>query len=122
MTLTVALLLAVTVTAAIAFAAWRFPTRFPRVATLIVVATPMLLLAAMLRGRTDGRSGQSLQVVGQYAFLLDTLHIGAGPTADVRIPSPSGGRTGTGSVSVHFRPDDSSLVVRTEAGAPPVTA
>ena len=122
MTLTVALLLAVTVTAVVAYAASRFPTRFPRVATLIVVATPMLLLAAMLRGRTDGRSGQSLQVVGQYAFLLDTLRIGAGPTADVRIPSPSGGRTGSGSVSVHFAPDDSSLVVRTAQGAPPVTA
>ena len=68
----------------------------------------------------DGRSGQSLQVIGQYAFLLDTLRIGAGPGADVRIPAPSGGRGGTGLVSVHFRPNDSSFVVRAAAASPPV--
>ena len=121
MTLTVALLIAIVATAAIAYGAWRFPTRFPRAATLAVVATPLLLLGAVLRGRADGRAGQSLQVVGQYGFLLDTLRIGAGANADVRIPAPSGGRMGTGSVSVFYRPNDSSIVVRTAAAAPPVT-
>ena len=107
MTLTVALLIAIAVTAAIAYGAWRFPTRFPRVATLLVVGTPLLLLGAILRGREDGRAGQSLQVIGQYGFLLDTLRIGAGPNADVRIPASSGGRLGIGLVSVSFRPNNS---------------
>src|SRR5688572_13194143 len=120
MTLTIAILMAVAVTAAFAYGAWRFPTRLPRVATLVVVATPLLLLTLLLRGRSDGRSGQSLQVIGQYAFLLDTLRIGADPGADVRISAPSSGRAATGLVSVHFRPNDSALVVRTAAGAPPV--
>ena len=122
MTLTVAILLAVAVTAAVAFGAWRNPARYPRIATLLVVATPLVLLAMVLRGRSDGRSGHSLQVVGQYAFLLDTLRIGAGPGADVRIPAQSGGRSGTGLVSVHFRPNDSSFVVRAADGSPPVVA
>src|SRR5688500_4363527 len=118
MTSTVAIVLGLAVTAALASAAWRFPTRLPRTATFVVVTVPLLLLVLLLRGRSDVRSGQSLQVVGQYAFLLDTIRIGAGPGADVRIPAPSGGRSGTGLVSVHFRPNDSSLVVRAAPGAP----
>ena len=94
MTLTAAIVLCMAVTASLAFWAWRFPARLPRVATLLVVAAPMLFFGALVRGRGDGRSGRSLQVIGQYAFLLDTLRIGAGPGADVRIPAPSGGRGG----------------------------
>ena len=122
MTLTIALLIAIAVTAAIAYGGWRFPTRWPRAATFVVVAAPLALLAAVLRGREDGRAGQSLQVVGQYGFLLDTLRIGSGGNADIRIPAPSGGRMGTGLVSVYFRPNDTSLVVRAGASAPPVRA
>ncbi|HUQ82733.1 MAG TPA: hypothetical protein VM076_16400 [Gemmatimonadaceae bacterium] len=121
MTLTIAIVLCMLVTAALAYGAWRFPARFPRVATLIAIATPLVLLAAVMRGRSDGRSGYSLQVVGQYAFLLDTIRIGAGQGVDVRIPAPSSGRSGTGPVSVYFRPNDSSFVVRASEGAPPVS-
>src|SRR5689334_22298109 len=121
MTLTIAIVLGMLVTAALAYGAWRFPLRFPRVATLIAIATSLVLLAAVMRGRSDGRSEYSLQVVGQYAFLLDTVRIGAGQGVDVRIPAPSSGRAGTGPVSVHFRPNDSSFVVRAGAGAPPVS-
>jgi cell division protein FtsW (lipid II flippase) len=122
MTLTVAILVCLAVTAALAYAAWRFPGRFPRVATVVAIGVPLALLATVLRGRNASRSGQSLQVVGQYAFLLDTVRIGATPDADVRIPAPSNGRTGIGLVSAHFGPNDSALVVRAEPGAPPVTA
>jgi cell division protein FtsW (lipid II flippase) len=120
MTLTAAIILSIAATAALSYWAWRFPARFPRVATLAAVAVPLLLLGTLLRGRNASRSTQSLQVIGQYAFLLDTLRIGSAPGADVRIPSPSSGRGGGGLVSVHFRPNDSSIVVRAEPGAPPV--
>ena len=122
MTLTIAIILGTLLTAALAYGAWRFPARLPRVATLIAIAVPLVLLAAVMRGRSDGRSRYSLQVVGQYAFLLDTVRIGAGQGVDVRIPAPSSGRSGTGNVSVYFRPNDSSFVVRASAGAPPVSA
>src|SRR5512132_2948954 len=120
MTLTAAIVLSMAVTASLAFWAWRFPARLPRVVTLLAVAVPLLFLGLLVRGRGDGRSGRSLQVIGQYGFLLDTLRIGAGPGADVRIPAPSGGRGGTGLVAVHFQPNDSALIVRADAGAPPV--
>ena len=122
MTLTIALVLSVLVTGALAYGVWRFPTRLPRIATLMAVGAPLVLLAAVMRGRSDARSGYSLQVVGQYAFLLDTVRVGAGPGADVRIPGPSGGRGASGPVSVYFRPNDSSFVVRAGSGAPPVLA
>ena len=122
MTLTAAIVLSMAVTGALAFWAWRLPARFPRVATLVVVAVPLALLVEMLRGRNASLSSQSLQVVGQYAFLLDTLRIGSGSGADVRIPAPNNGRSGTGLVSVHVGPNDTSVVVRAEAGAPPVVA
>jgi cell division protein FtsW (lipid II flippase) len=120
MTLTAAIVLCMAVTASLAFWAWRFPARLPRAVTLLAVAAPLLFLGSLVRGRGDGRSGRSLQVIGQYGFLLDTLWIGAGPGADVRIPAPSGGRGGTGLVAVHFRPNDALLTVHAEAGAPPV--
>ena len=104
------------VTAALAYGAWRFPNRLARTATLITLGVPLALLALVMRGRAD-RSGYSLQVIGQYAFLLDTVRIGAGQGVDVRIPAPSGGRSGTGPVSVHYRPNDSSFVVRAATGA-----
>jgi cell division protein FtsW (lipid II flippase) len=119
MTLTLAILVCLAVTGALAYAAWRFPARLPRAATFVVVGVPFVLLTVLLRGRADVLSGQSLQVVGQYGFLLDTLRIGAGGKADVRIPAPSGGHGGTGPVAVFFRPNDSSIVVRAESGAPP---
>ena len=122
MTLTVAIALSIAVTAALAILAWRAPARFPRVATLVVVTVPLALLVKILSGRNVSLSSQSLQVVGQYAFLLDTLRIGSGPGADVRIPAPNNGRSGTGLVSVHLEPNDTSVVVRAEAGAPPVAA
>jgi cell division protein FtsW (lipid II flippase) len=122
MTLTAAIVLGMAVTAALGCLAWRYPARFPRLATFVAVAVPLALLGAMLRGRDAARSTQSAQVVGQYAFLLDTLRIGSSPGADVRIPAPNNGRSGTGMVSVHFSPNDSSVVVRAEAGAPPVSA
>src|SRR4051794_11614961 len=114
MTLTAAIVLCMAVTAALAYWAWRFPARLPRGATLVTVAVPLALFGAVLRGRNASRSTQSLQVVGQYAFLLDTLRVGSGPGADVRIPAPNNGRGGTGLVSVHFGPNDSSIVVQTE--------
>jgi len=120
MTLTAAIVLSMAVTASLAYWAWRFPARFPRLATFVVVGVPLVLASLILRGRTGSRSAQSLQVVGQYGFLLDTLRIGSGPDADVRIPSPNNGRAGTGLVAAHFRPNDSSIVVRAEPGAPPV--
>ena len=101
MTLTAAIVLGMAVTAALAFWAWRVPARFPRVATLVVVAVPLALLVKILSGRNASLSSQSLQVIGQYAFLLDTLTIGSGARADVRIPAPNNGRRGTGLVSVH---------------------
>jgi cell division protein FtsW (lipid II flippase) len=122
MTLTVAIVLSMAVTASLAYWAWRLPARFPRVTTLVVVAVPLALLVGMLRGRNASLSSQSLRVVGQYAFLLDTLRIGPGPGADVRIPAPNNGRNGTGLVSVHFGPNDTSVIVWAEAGAPPVMA
>ena len=121
MTLTAAILVSMAVTASLAYWAWRFPTRFPRVATFVAVVIPLALVGLTLRGRSVARSGESLQVIGQYGFLLDTMRIGSGPDADVRIPSPNNGRSGTGLVAVHFRPNDSSIVVRTAAGAPPTT-
>jgi len=122
MTLTVAIALSIAVTTALAIFAWRAPARFPRVATLVVVAVPLALLVKILSGRNVSLSSQSLQVAGQYAFLLDTLRIGSGTGADVRIPAPNNGRSGTGLVSVHFEPNDTSVVVRAAAGAPPVVA
>ena len=122
MTLTAAIVLGTAVTAALAFFAWRLPARFPRVATLVVVALPLALLVKILSGRDVSLSSQSLQVVGQYAFLFDTLRIGSGPGADVRIPAPNNGRSGTGLVSIHVEPNDTSVVVRAEAGAPSVVA
>jgi hypothetical protein len=122
MTLTLAILIGMIVTAALAYGAWRFPSRFPAIVSAAAVLTPLLLLGAVMRGRSDTRSGYSIQVIGQYAFLLDTVRIGAGPGVDVRIPAPSSGRSGTGPVSVHFRPNDSSFVVRAGAGSPPVVA
>ena len=120
MTLTIAVVLSVLMTGVLAYAAWRSPPRFTRVATLVAVGTPlMLLMAVMRRGRSDARSTYSLQIVGQYAFLLDTVRIGAGPGVDVHIPAPGGGRGGSGPVSVYFRPNDSSFVVRAGSGAPP---
>jgi hypothetical protein len=65
MTLTTAIVLSVAVTAALAFLAWRLPARFPRVATLVVVAVPFALLVKILSGRNVSLSSQSLQVVGQ---------------------------------------------------------
>ena len=85
MTLTAAIVLSMGVTAALAFWAWRLPTRIPRFATLVVVGVPLALLVELLRGRNASLSSQSLQVVGQYAFLLDTLRIGSGSGADVRV-------------------------------------
>jgi cell division protein FtsW (lipid II flippase) len=120
MTLTAAILLCMAVTASLGYWAWRFPARFPRVATLIGVSVPLALLAMILRGRDASRSGQSLQVIGQYAFLLDTLRIGADPGADVRIPAPSGGWSGSGVVAVHFAPNDQSLSIHAAPGSPPV--
>lgn len=120
MTLTAAIAASFAVTAALVYWAWRHPGRFPRAATLVVVLVPFFLLTAVLRGRPETHDGDSLQVVGQYAFLLDTLRIGAGPDADVRIPAPSTGRGGTGLVAVHFRSDDSSIVVKAGPGSPPV--
>jgi len=122
MTLTAAIVLSMAVTASLAYGASRLPARFPRTATLVVVAVPLALLGALLGGRNAVSSSQSLQVVGQYAFLLDTLRIGSGPGADVRIPAPNNGRSGTGLVSVHFTPNDTSVVVRALPGAPPVVA
>jgi hypothetical protein len=120
MTLTAAIAVCMAVTASLAYSAWRFPARFPRAATFVAVAVPLGLVAALLRGHDRSRAGQSFQVVGQYAFLLDTLRIGAGTGADVRIPAPSGSRLGSGLVAVHFTPNDSLLIVRAEPGAPPV--
>ena len=122
MTLTAAIVIGVAVAASLAFVAWRFPARFPRALTFIVVAVPLALLGATLRGHSAAPLSQSLQIVGQYAFLLDTLRIGSGPGADVRIPAPNNGRSGTGLVSVHFTPNDTSVVVRAQEGAPPVVA
>jgi cell division protein FtsW (lipid II flippase) len=120
MTLTAAIVVCMAVTASLAYWAWRFPARFPRAAAFVAVAVPLGLVAALLRGHDRSRAGQSFQVVGQYAFLLDTLRIGAGTGADVRIPAPSGSRLGSGLVAVHFTPNDSLLIVRAEPGAPPV--
>ena len=122
MTLTAAIVLSMAVTAVLAFLTWRIPARVSRVATLVVVGVPLALLVELLRGRNASLSSQSLQVVGQYAFLLDTLRIGSGSGADVRIPAPNNGRSGTGLVSVHIGPNDTSVVVRAEPGAPPVRA
>jgi cell division protein FtsW (lipid II flippase) len=122
MTLTAAIVLSVAVTASLAYWAWRFPARFPRVTTLVAVIVPLALFWTLLRGRNASVSGQSFQVIGQYGFLLDTLRIGSGPDADVRVPASSNGRGGTGLVAVHFRPNDSSIVARAEPGAPPVVA
>src|SRR6185369_1789728 len=122
MTLTAAIVLSMAVTAVLAFLTWRIPARISRVATLVVVGVPLALLVELLRGRNASLSSQSLQVVGQYAFLLDTLRIGSGFGADVRIPAPNNGRSGTGLVSVHIGPNDTSVVVRAEPGAPPVRA
>src|SRR5678816_3596011 len=122
MTLTAAIVLSMAVTAVLAFLTWRIPARVSRVATLVVVGVPLALLVELLSGRNVSLSSQSLQVVGQYAFLLDTLRIGSGPGADVRIPAPNNGRSGTGLVAVHIEPNDTSVVVRAEAGAPPVVA
>jgi len=121
MTLAVALLVSVATTAAAGYWAWRSRGRLTRLATLAVVAVPLALLTVLLRNRPEARSGHTMQVVGQYAFLLDTVRIGAAAGADVRIPAPSSGRANTGLISVHFTPNDSSLVVRAGAGAPPVT-
>ena len=120
MTLAAAILLAVAATAAVAYWAWRTQGRLARVATFAVALTPLGLLGLLLRNRPEAGSGRSLQVIGQYAFLLDTVRIGATPGADVRIPAPSGGRGNTGLVSVHFTPNDSALVVHASPGAPPV--
>ena len=105
MTLTAAIVLSMAVTASLALWAWRFPARFPRLATFVAVVVPLALASALLRGRNVSDAGQSLQVVGQYGFLLDTMRIGSGPGADVRIPSPNNGRNGAGLVAVHFRPN-----------------
>ena len=120
MTLAAAIVLSVAATAGAAYWAWRSPGPFVRLATLLAVSVPLALLTLLLRNRPEARSGHTLQVVGQYAFLLDTIRIGATPSADVRIPAPSSGRGGTGAISVHFRPDDSALVVHAGPGAPPV--
>ena len=77
MTLTAAIVLSMAVTAVLAFLTWRIPARISRVATLVVVGVPLALLVELLRGRNASLSSQSLQVVGQYAFLLDTLRIGS---------------------------------------------
>ena len=89
MTLAAAVVLCMATTAALAYGAWRYPDRFPRLATLAAIAVPFALLALVLRDRPEARSGHGMQVVGQYAFLLDTVRIGAAPGADVRIPAPS---------------------------------
>ena len=102
MTLTAAIVLSMGVTAVLALLTWRIPARISRVATLVVVGVPLALLVELLRGRNASLSSQSLQVVGQYAFLLDTLRIGSGSGADVRIPAPNNGRSGTGLVSVEY--------------------
>jgi cell division protein FtsW (lipid II flippase) len=122
MTLAAAVVLCMATTAALAYGAWRYPERFPRLATLAAVVVPFLTLALVLRNRPEARSGDAVQVIGQYAFLLDTVRIGAAPGADVRIPAPSSGRSGTGLVSVRFEPGDSSLVLRAGPGSPPVAA
>lgn len=120
MTLAVALVVCMAVVAGLAYWAWRFPGRFPRAVALLAVLTPLGLLAALLRDGPEARSGYTMQVVGQYAFLLDTVRIGAGPTADIRIPAPSGGRAGTSAISVRFEPNDSLVAIHAGAGAPPV--
>jgi len=120
MTLAAAIVACMAVTAALAYAAWRLPHRLPWLASLLAVLAPLGLLTALLRDGPEARSGYTMQVVGQYAFLLDTVRIGAGAGVDVRIPAPSGGRAGTSAVSVHFEPDDSLLAVHAGTGAPPV--
>ena len=122
MTLAAAILLSVATTGAVAYWTWRTSGRLARATTLAVVGMPLGLLGLLLRNRPEARSGHTLQVVGQYAFLLDTIRIGAIPGADVRIPAPSSGRGSTGLVSVHFTPNDSALVVHASAGAPPIAA
>ena len=120
MTLAAAIVLSVAATAGAAYWAWRSPGRFVRLATLLAVSVPLALLTLLLRNRPEARSGHTLQVVGQYAFLLDTIRIGATPSANVRIPAPSSGRGATGAISVHFQPHDSALVIHAGPGAPPV--
>ena len=119
MTLSLALLVCLFVTAVVAVWSWRAPARLAWARTPAVVLTPLALLIALARGESTHGSGYSLQVIGQYAFLLDTVRVGSGPQADVRIPAPSQGRGAVGSVTVHFAPEDSSLVIRAGRGAPP---
>jgi hypothetical protein len=59
MTLTIALVLSVLLTGVLAYGAWRLPTRLPRIATLMAVGTPLLLLVAVMRGRSDAPSRYS---------------------------------------------------------------
>ena len=122
MTLTAAIVLCMAVTAALAFWAWRFPARSSACRDARRRrGSARACSARLLRGRDAiaGRASRSRSSVSTRS--CSTRFASApGPGADVRIPAPSGGRGGTGLVSVHFEPNDSSLVVRAEAGAPPV--
>ncbi|HEV8216724.1 MAG TPA: hypothetical protein VGP95_12840, partial [Gemmatimonadaceae bacterium] len=85
MTLAIALAACLLAVAACSILSMSATTRGRQLLTLVVVITPLAMLGAILRPHRDASPADTFQVVGQFAPANDTLLIGSGHQADVRI-------------------------------------
>jgi cell division protein FtsW (lipid II flippase) len=115
MTLAVALLGALVVAALAALAARRSPPAAARGWTLLAALAP-LAGAWLVAGRAPpDDAAWRAQLAGQYAPLLDTLRLGTGAGADVRLPSDA-----PVAVRAWYDLAGGAFAVRADAGATPV--
>ena len=123
MTLTVAIVLGMAVTAALTYLAWRHPARFARIATFVAVVVPLALLGAMLRGRDASLVDRSRC---RWSASMRSCSIpcasGQAPGQTCAFRRPATDEAAPGWYRCTSAPNDSSVVVRADAGAPPVVA
>src|SRR5689334_5920805 len=85
MTLFIALTACVLAAAACSVLSMSATTRGRQVLTFVAIVVPLAMLVAILRRHRDASPADTFQVVGQFAPATDTLILGRGGNADVRL-------------------------------------
>ncbi|AHG87925.1 cell cycle protein [Gemmatirosa kalamazoonensis] len=119
MTLALAILACLTITALAALWAARSGARWRPLQTLVVALAPLAALALLVR-QAPPRAGWALRVTGQYAPIADTVLVGGTPAADVRLPVSTPG-VGGALVRLWYDHAAHAVRVRVDSGVAPVS-
>jgi cell division protein FtsW (lipid II flippase) len=111
MTLAIALTACVLAALACSVLATSATPRGRRVLTFVAVIVPLAMLGSILRRHRDASPADTFQVVGQFAPAADTLVIGRGSAADIRVSNIDA----DSSAVVRLIPDGAAERLRVEA-------